>query len=179
MWLAIQLQEVISCLTCQLFKFRKQNHPKPEEGTQTPLLASAERLEHLQRGRTGLPSVPNLRRFKPPSHLSAELSDNFQVSYNHQRSRIAELKKSNKSKKEPSYGPGWGVLDHILILCNVQVFYVLAAWCNKHSVSVTEICGILKTWDNNKIITYVSISNWLHINLNSVNWRNVRNIPYY
>lgn len=89
----------VSCLSLE------QNHPKQEEGTQTPLLASAEMLEHLQRGRTGLSSIPDLRRFKPPYHLSAEQPDNFQVSYGHQRCRIAELMKSNKSKKEPSYGP--------------------------------------------------------------------------
>lgn len=108
--------------TCQSFKFREQNHPKQEEGTQTRLLASSEWLEHLQRYRTGLPSIPNLRGFKPPSHFSGEQRDNFQVSFGHQRSRVVELMKSNKSK-EPSCGPGWGVLDWILILCNVHILY--------------------------------------------------------
>lgn len=64
-------------MSSQSFKFRKQNHPKQEEGTQTPLFASAERLEHLQRGRIGLSSIPDLKKFKPPSHLSAEQPDNF------------------------------------------------------------------------------------------------------
>lgn len=155
--------------TCQFLKFRKQKHPKQEKGTQIPLLASAEWLELLQRGRTPLSSIPNLKRFKPPSHLSGEQPDNFQVSFGQGRSRTAELMKSNKSKKEPSYGPGWDVLDHILILCNAQVFYVLAARHNNHSVYVTEICGVLIIWVNNKIMTYLSISNCMHRILNSIN----------